>query len=59
MNDVLENEFQCIICLEYFIEVIMSSGLCFFIFLILNGVLVIWVVFVIGKYFEEIFFLGI
>lgn len=26
MNDVLENELQCIICSEYFIEVIMSSG---------------------------------
>lgn len=26
MNDVLENELQCIICSEYFIEVIMHSG---------------------------------
>lgn len=26
MNDVLENELQCIICSEYFIEVIMTSG---------------------------------
>lgn len=26
MNDVLENELQCIICSEYFIEVITSSG---------------------------------
>lgn len=26
MNDVLENELQCIICSEYFIEVIMNSG---------------------------------
>lgn len=26
VNDVLENELQCIICSEYFIEVIMSSG---------------------------------
>lgn len=26
VNDVLENELQCIICSEYFIEVITSSG---------------------------------
>lgn len=26
MNDVLENELQCIICSEYFIEVIMNTG---------------------------------
>lgn len=26
MNDVLENELQCIICSEYFIEVIMKYG---------------------------------
>lgn len=26
MNDVLENELQCIICSEYFVEVMMSSG---------------------------------
>lgn len=39
VNDVLENELQCIICSEYFIEVIISSGLCLLALSTLNGTL--------------------
>ena len=39
VNDVLENELQCIICSEYFIEVIISSGLCLLDLSTLNGAL--------------------
>lgn len=37
MNDVLENELQCIICSEYFVEVMMSSGSCLLTLPLLNG----------------------
>lgn len=37
MNDVLENELQCIICSEYFVEVMMSSGSRLLTLLPLNG----------------------
>ena len=37
MNDVLENELQCIICSEYFVEVMMSSGSCCLTLPPLNG----------------------
>lgn len=37
MNDVLENELQCIICSEYFVEVMMSSGSCLLTLPSLNG----------------------
>ena len=37
MNDVLENELQCIICSEYFVEVMMSSGSRLLTLQLLNG----------------------
>lgn len=58
MNDVLENELQCIICSEYFIEVIMSSGSCPLTLPTLNGASATWAASAIGKHFEEIFLPG-
>lgn len=57
VNDVLENELQCIICSEYFIEVIISSGSCLFVLSTARSLS--YTGSALGKHSEAIFILGI
>lgn len=59
LNDVLENELQCIICSEYFIEVIMNSVSLLVGLPSLNRALAIQAASAIGKYTEGRFLPGI
>lgn len=53
LNDVLENELQCIICSEYFVEVMASGGSRLF---ALSGAWAIRAPTAIGKHSEGLFF---
>lgn len=55
VNDVLENELQCIICSEYFIEVIMNGGSCLLTLPALNGASATQTASAVGKHSEECF----
>lgn len=58
MNDVLENELQCIICSEYFIEVTVSSGSHFLTLPALKGASSTPAASATEKHSEEIFLSG-
>lgn len=56
MNDVLENELQCIICSEYFIEVIMNNDSHLVALPFLNEASATQTASAIGKHSEDLFF---